>query len=329
MRKLCVVRPSLFLILILALAACSPAEGEPTAELIIPTAIVAVQEDVQQEQPPATPTADLPAPPTLLPTPVPSAEPAAQETATAVPTPTPHYRVAFVASDDTLNVRSGPGINNGVVGELAPNADGVQITGEGEIVAGSTWTPITAGSLSGWVNGRFLTGSLESETFCQDEAVLDLLVDLETAVTNQDSSLLAQLIHPERGLRIHHAWWNPEVRLTYDEVSEIFTSTAVYDWGIEDGSGSPIVGPFSQEILPLLQEDLLLADDTACDEILHGGTAGIVRLPDGYDAVHYYAFFRPGTDEFAGMNWGSWVVGIEQWQGTYYVSYLVHYQWEI
>jgi hypothetical protein len=152
---------------------------------------------------------------------------------------------------------------------------------------------------------------------------------LKTAVTNQDGNLLAQLVHPERGLRIHHTWWNPEIYLSNAEVQAIFSSPVSHDWGIEDGSGNPIVGPFSQEILPLLQEDLLPAAETACDEILHGGTAGIVRLPDGYEQAHFISRHRPGTEEFSGMDWGTWVVGIDRWQGSYYLSFLVHFAWEI
>jgi hypothetical protein len=189
--------------------------------------------------------------------------------------------------------------------------------------------PIAAGALTGWINGRFLVETISQTEFCNDPAVTKLLADLETAVSSQDGNLLAQLIHPERGLRIHHAWWNPEVRISRADARQLFTSAAGYDWGVQDGSGQPIVGSFKEHILPLLQQDLLLATETGCDEIIHGGTAGFVRLPDGYDAVHYYSLYRPGTEEFAGMDWGTWVVGVEKWQGSYYVSFLVHFKWEI
>jgi hypothetical protein len=270
---------------------------------------------------PATDVDNAPSP-TTQPNPAPTNQPDSQPDATEA-----GYQVAFVTSDDTLNVRSGPGVANGIVGELAPNAGGVQVTGQGQIVAGSTWVPISSGGLTGWVNSRFLAESLTD--FCEDTAVTQLVADLETAVANQDGNLLAQLVHPERGLRIHHSWWNPEIRFSQNDVRNIFASNVSIDWGIQDGSGNPIVGPFRQEILPMLQEDFILATETGCDEIIHGGTAGFVQLPDGYDAVHYLSLHRPGTDEFAEMNWGTWVLGIEQWQGSYYLSFLVHFQWEI
>ncbi|MEJ2748743.1 MAG: SH3 domain-containing protein [Anaerolineae bacterium] len=327
MRTINVMRPFLLLTALLFLAACGAGRGEPTQlPLVIPTAIVTSETTAVQ----ATPTTKLPAPPTIQPTaeltnqPTPS--PTAPPTASA-PAASQQYQVAFVTADDTLNVRSGPGVANSIVGELAPHATGVQITGLGQVVAGSTWVPINASGLTGWVNSRYLAQSVPD--FCDEAAVTQLLGDLKTAVSNQDGDLLAQLVHPERGLRIHHSWWNPEVQLTQADVRHIFASNIQINWGTQAGSGNPIIGSFSQEILPLLQNDLLMADESACDEILHGGTAGIVRLPDGYEAVHYYSLYRPGTDEFAGMNWGTWVVGVEQWQGSWYVSYLVHFQWEI
>lgn len=338
MRKLNLIRPYLLLliVLLLALAACSSLSSDPPPPLVIPTA--AVTADSPALQPDAT--SDLPAPPTFAPATVPAAEPTnqpiSQPTNQPIPQPTSRptvsdgqYQVAFVTANDTLNVRSGPGVANGVVGELAPFASGVQITGPGQVVAGSTWVPISSGALAGWVNGRYLTETVAETAFCDDAAVTKLLADLETAVINQDGNLLAQLVHPERGLRIHHAWWNPEVRISQADARQIFTSAAGYDWGVQDGSGLPIVGTFKAEILPLLQADLVLATQTDCNEIVHGGTAGFVRLPDGYDAVQYYSLHRPGTDEFAGMNWGTWVVGVEKWLGGYYLSYLVHFQWEI
>ena len=88
-------------------------------------------------------------------------EPTATATATPVPTLPPTndgYQVAFVTSDDTLNVRAGAGIDYDVVGELLPNQPQVAMVGDGVVVNGSTWMPIQAGNVEGWVNGRFLVG---------------------------------------------------------------------------------------------------------------------------------------------------------------------------
>lgn len=308
------------------LAACGTAAEEP-ADLVIPTAVdsdealnaVGVEDKpTQTAVPPATPAPTLTA--VATPTPPPTSPQDEEQEAT--------YTVTYVTEDDELNVRAGPGVANDIVGALPPATSGVRITGAGQTVDSSIWVPIAANDLTGWVNRRYLTQEV-ADSFCEDEVVMALLDDLETAVANQDGDLLAQLVHPERGLRLRVSWWNPEVQFDQEQVRTLFSSETSYDWGIEDGSGEPIEGSFAAVIYPLLESDLLDAAETGCNEILSGGSAGIIRLPDGYEPVDYYSFYRPGSDEYAGLDWGSWVAGIEKWGDGYYLAFLVHYAWEI
>ena len=85
------------------------------------------------------------------------------------------YRVVFVEDNDVLNVRSGPGVANEIVGGLPPNSGGIEVTGEGRIVRNSMWLPIRTGDLNGWVNGRFLTDQVQPEEFCRDYEVIDFV----------------------------------------------------------------------------------------------------------------------------------------------------------
>jgi hypothetical protein len=239
------------------------------------------------------------------------------------------YRVAFVLSDDVLNVRSRAGVENPKVAGLAPNTRGVVIMGAGQQVGPSFWVPIQVDDVAGWVNSRFLTTQVESEVFCQDPQIQAIVQNLTTAVQNRDGQALARLVHPQRGLRLRHDWWNNEVKLVGGEVSRVFNDPTVRDWGQADGSGQPITGSFSDVMLPLLDEDLVGATQAACGEILGGGTAGVLRLPTEYEAVNFHTLYRPAPGEDAFGDWGSWVIGIEYWDGHPYLSFLVHYAWEI
>jgi hypothetical protein len=74
-------------------------------------------------------------------------------------------RVTGVPANDVLNVRSGPGTGNGIVGALA-NGDTVRVLGC-EDVGASRWCEIeilTDMRERGWVNARFLTGGAASAT---------------------------------------------------------------------------------------------------------------------------------------------------------------------
>lgn len=343
--------PIILLLLLGALAACGGDEQPP---LVIPTAMVtaaaptaAVDVTVAPPTPTVFATATLPPPPTVAP-PLPTAPssatatpggPAAQPSPTiaptiAAPTATPvvtigAYRVAFVAAGDTLNVRRRPGANEAIIAQLPPNAGGIQVTGEGEESrAGTTWLPVTTTAGNGWVNSRFLTEDVSREVFCGDPAVTALLDQLRAAVAEEDGRLLEELVHPERGLRVRLNWWNPEVLIAGNDVRQLFRANKQWEWGTEDGSGRAIRGSFDEVVLPQLERDLLPASDLRCDEGVFGPTAGLTNLPEGYEAVRFYSLHRPAPAEQE-LDWGTWLVGIERWEGRYYVSYLVHYRWEI
>lgn len=64
-------------------------------------------------------------------------------------------QVVGVAADDVLNVRSGPGVENPIVGMLAPGTV-VQTTGNQAPVGNSPWAEIRIPSGFGWVNAGFL-----------------------------------------------------------------------------------------------------------------------------------------------------------------------------
>ena len=314
---------------VVLLGACGSADVLPTPvpTLAVPTAVSGTEP--APDQPTAVPTSQ----PDQVPT-----EAVTGDSPTNAPIPTEippttaptiggaaDFAVIFVEPNDVLNVRSGPGVDFGIVGTIPPDATDVAITGSGQLVSGSTWVPVQRGNLAGWVNSRFLTGTVADQTFCGNTAVLDLLDQFRTAVANQDDASLSQLIHPERDLRVRLLWYEAETRL---DNQNLFSDPTSYNWGNAAGSGEPILGTPAQVLLPRLQNDFVGATETACNEILHGGTPGFVVVPEAYEALNYYSYYRPGTEEYAGLNWGSWVIGLELWQGSYYVTALVHYQWE-
>jgi N-acetylmuramoyl-L-alanine amidase len=62
------------------------------------------------------------------------------------------WRVTGVASDDVLNMRSGPGANEGVVGTIPPDGRGVRMVG----TCTGQWCRVSYQDATGWVNRRFL-----------------------------------------------------------------------------------------------------------------------------------------------------------------------------
>ena len=108
-------------------------------------------------------------------------------------------------------------------------------------------------------------------------------------------ALLGELVHPTRGLRLRLNWWNEEIIVREDGITDLFRDRRrdAVNWGTDEGSGETIRGTFSDVMLPFLTRDLLGATQWACDELLYGPTAGLITLPEGYEAVHFYSVHRP------------------------------------
>lgn len=346
------------LVLSLFVALLSACGGDALPDLVIPTVAATADPNlpptaVADVSPTALPTQTLPPPATAIlatatatPTPLPPSATPLPPTPTPAPTtapPTiapppatpvaaaPVYRVAFVAANDTLNVRRRADSDSAVVGQLPPDAGGITIVGEGQSVrGGGLWLPVETAAGSGYVNSRFLTEAIGREAFCADPAVNELLARLQTAIATEDTALLGELVHPTRGLRLRLNWWNEEIIVREDALADIFRdrNRDAVNWGTNEGSGEAIRGTFSDVMLPFLTKDLLGATQWACDELLYGPTAGMMILPEGYEAVHFYSAHRPAPAEQE-FDWGTWAVGVERWQGRYYISYLVHYRYEI
>jgi hypothetical protein len=317
------------LILVVFGLACNLTSAEPTP---LPEPPVDTPQPPSLEAPTLAATADVggEAPgagtPTLAPTVTAGAG------VTAVPTvdidTELQYRVIHVDEVDILNVRSGPGASNGIVADLIPGQTGIRIVGFGQADNDSIWVPINVETISGWVNSRFLTEDIASEDFCADAEARGLLDQLSTAIEGRDGNTLANLSNPSRGLRFRRYCHLDGVRFEYEQINNVFNLNQDYFWGGEDGSGEDINGSFSEIIVPLLVRDLVQATEVGCNEILNGGTAGSVELPFRYEGANFYSLYRPAP---AGqeLDWGTWVVGIERWQEEFFVSFLVHYQWEI
>lgn len=328
-RSLTLLVVILALVALLVQAACTAnSQGTTaTAQPAVPTAPPATETPLPTST--STPVPSATASPTPLPTATVTTVPTVAATATATATAPPSYQVVYVAPDDMLNVRARANASAPIEGRLAPGATGISAGASGEMAHGHLWLPVETEDTSGWVNSLYLTETVDPSLFCEDPAVNELLDAFQKAVANRTAPALLETLDPERGLHARTAWWNPDVWLQAEELESLFSSTVVHDWGVADGSGAPIVGTFSEVIQPLLQEDLLAATESACNEILHGGTAGIVQLPAAYEGINYYSFFRPPTPEYAPFDWGTWVIGVERWQGDYHVSFLVHFAWEI
>jgi hypothetical protein len=243
--------------------------------------------------------------------------------------PSGPYGVILVASDDVLNIRSGPGVSFGVVDSFGPTASNVMRTGPSSVVDGAAWVEVQRpGGGAGWVNGFYLAEYLPPATFCADAQVTALIQNLKTAVTTDDGVLLAGLVSPKHGMTIQYNRGGTRVNYDAEHARWVFESNYQVNWGPAAGSGLDTVGSFQEIIQPKLVEVLSAAFTTGCNQILLGGASYVVTWPPELANIPFDSLYKPGTDANGGLDWGTWLMGVEYVAGKPYVFSLSYYAWE-
>lgn len=239
------------------------------------------------------------------------------------------YAVVLVVPEDVLNIRSGAGVENAIAGTLQPTASGVNRTGPVSSADGDRWMEIQNPSGgNGWVNANFLTEYVTSSTFCADSRVTGLLNSLETALLNSNGELLSSLVSPAHGLDLRLWRYGTVANYSPEEAMWVFLSDYVVSWGPAPGSGEETSGTFSAQPLPKLQEVFGSNYSLYCNDTLDLATFSLVPWPPEYSNINFYTIYKPGTDQYGGLDWRAWTVGVEYVQGKPTVFALIHYQWE-
>ncbi len=280
-----------------------------------------------------TPTA---APPTIITVVVPATEaplPTPTETMVAnLPTSQPPvsrlYSVALLLPGQTANIRSAPGQDTPVIGTLKFTDGFISGTSNTAEADGLHWIEIVyAQNTNGWVSSLYLTEYVPSTTFCSDERVTDTLENLRGAVITKDGELFKSLVSPTRGLSVRLLTNGNWANYTPEQVSWLFKSSYVYDWGLGAGSGLPVEGSFMDEVYPFLLRALDTESRYACNQVLVEETNYPALWPDYYEAFNFYSALSPLPDD-SELGWHTFLIGFEYVDGVPYIINLVHYAWE-
>ena len=169
---------------------------------------------------------------------------------------------------------------------------------------------------------------MSPSAFCTDARVVPLLRDLERAVNTSDGELLMSLVSPAHGLDVSYIRSGMVANYSVEEASWAFQSTYAVNWGTGAGSGEPVTGTFSEIVLPALQ-DVFKNVTMDCNAITLGGATYEAAWPDEYANINFFSLHNPGNDSsYAGLDWQTWLVGVEYVEGQPYLFSLLHYQWE-
>lgn len=162
--------------------------------------------------------------------------------------------------------------------------------------------------------------------FCNDPRARELITSLTNALAAKDGALLSSLVSPAQGMDVLYYRNGKVVNYDVEHAKFVFETTFQADWGPSFGSGEPTLGSFREIVLPDLQLVFKPNAEIVCQQLKVGGATYVPEWP--YPYLDYYSVHYAGTDEFGGLNWQTWGVGMDYVDGKPYIAALVHYVWE-
>ena len=194
------------------------------------------------------------------------------------------------------------------------------------LIAPPTFTPIPALTQPPAPTQAQPPASTTALPFCDDPRTRELINSFRTAITSKDGPLLSSLVSPESGLDVRFYRDGNVVNYDVEHAKFVFETTFQTDWGLSFGSGESTLGSFQEIILPSLQQVFTPNAVVVCNQIKVGGATYQPTWP--YADLNYYSVHFPGTDQNGGMDWQTWVVGMDSVGGKPYLAALMHFVWE-
>jgi hypothetical protein len=304
-----------------------PGEGNPVTAIVDATSMVSESDESNNARTEMVPIPTPPLPCTETPTVTPTLTPSPTPTGTPMALQGP-YAVILVAPSDVLNIRSGAGVSNPVIGSFARGAVNVMRTGPSQQADGAEWVEVlmSDGINTGWVNFSYLTEYVPRETFCADARVTSLIDQLRQTMTLSAGGLLGSLVSPKHGFNLNYWPSSTTVNYTSATAPTVFTDPQVMDWGSGGGSGIVDTGTFAQIVQPQFIDVLNSAYQLNCDQIVYGASyTDVMSYAD--TNIHFYSVLKPPTPGID-FDWKVWLVRVEYVNGQPYLFGAVHYAWE-
>jgi spore germination protein GerM len=221
-------------------------------------------------------------------------------------------RVVLVVSDDVLNVRSGAGVDNPIIGMLEPGVV-VRLTGDDTRVGSSVWVAIGVPGGTGWVNARYLGAEVNAVEFESDQAVIELLDRMADIMADEGD--LSEVVS-NRGLYVAHN--APPILFEVDLLDRIMTDATTYKWGSAALAADSPELP-SRTFAEAVGERFVSAYDDVDTSIRFNeaelGGNGIPAefvIPFELRGFNFVSVYDSGDEEqYEGLDWTAWYVSID------------------
>jgi hypothetical protein len=162
--------------------------------------------------------------------------------------------------------------------------------------------------------------------FCADPRGSELINSMRTAVQTKDGALLASIVSPTSGMDVRIFRDGNVINYDIEHAKFVFETTFQADWGLHFASGETTKGSFQEMVLPSLQQIFTPSTEIICNQLKTGGATYFPEWQ--YPGMDFYSVHFPGTDQYSGMDWQTWAIGMAPVDGKLYITALSHFVWE-
>jgi hypothetical protein len=171
---------------------------------------------------------------------------------------------------------------------------------------------------------------VETETQAPDlSGTAELVIN---ALADKDMAMLANFVHPERGVRFSpYAFVREEHQVFMpEELPDLVGSEEVYTWGNYDGTGEPIELEFEDYYEEFVYSaDFADPEQMAVNERLGQGNT-INNIGEFYPEASFVEYHFSGfEEEYEGMDWESLRLVFVEEDGAWWLVGIVHDEWTI
>jgi hypothetical protein len=317
--------------------ATAAATALPTATSTATPTPMVVPTSTPLPSPTAPPPTATPIPPTatLAPPTATKSAPTKTEPAPPVGPSLGRFAVARVASNDVLNVRSGPGVAYPIVDTIPYHGLDVEVHAGALEVKGRWWVPVQYEDVTGWVNSNYLA----RQAGWVSEPVAARAAQIIMILKDGDLDALADRVHPDKGVRLSPYTYvrampgapeGEDLVFSAAQIPGLASDPTIYHWGRFDGSGEPIDLTFAEYYDRFIYDAKFAAPDVVgfAETVGKGNT--INNIADVYPlAVTVEYHFESIDPQYAGLDWRSLRLVLEEKNGTWYLVGIVHDEWTI
>ncbi|WP_413380906.1 hypothetical protein [Alkalihalobacillus sp. 1P02AB] len=183
------------------------------------------------------------------------------------------------------------------------------------------------------LSSSFQTEAEEDPSPVEENATVEERAQLILeALKEKGFEQVAEYVHSEKGVTFSPYAYVENDHQTFEQekVENWKNDQSNYTWGTFDGSGEPIeLTPNEYYEQFIYDKDFASAEEVHLDEAIQPRGNSLHNAKEFYPNASFIEFHVPGSEEYAGMDWGSLIMAFEEVDGALYLVAIIHDQWTI